>query len=187
MPQTAKINGREAAKKNAHKDEQAAVGHNSSKAPEVDQTTFLYFLGRQKEIEEELSALKAKKKKLRRQARDEGIVLADMDAMLRLEALGDDAVEEHFRNQIQYARYMRLPVGTQLGFFDEEVPEAKETTPEKSKQDGRAAGLRGSDLSDNPHEMNTKAGQGWAEGWHDGQKELAEQLKMRQGAEGPLQ
>jgi ribosome modulation factor/uncharacterized protein (UPF0335 family) len=89
-----------------------------------------------------------------------------IDFALRLRKDEDDAVIEQRRAEIEVARFLNHPVGTQP-----ELPlDMTDRTPiaDKAFADGVVAGAEGQTCS-SPYATGTEAEQSWLRGWHDGQ------------------
>ncbi|MGE0289293.1 MAG: hypothetical protein AB7I42_26540 [Bradyrhizobium sp.] len=193
MPRTATIDNRAEQKDAAVKAANASASKANGKAADeangkaghngVREGEFLQFVARNARIEEKFEALRDERKKLRREMKDAGVELGVFDAMLKLEAKGDDAIEQELKTQIRYARFLRLPIGTQLSILDEDPdPFSQRPTEDllvKVRADGKLAGMRGKNQSDNPHEASPDLWQEWLQGYQDGQKVLFDELKAR--------
>ncbi len=122
---------------------------------------------------------------LRKQAKGDGVDMKALDAAMTFYGMDDDKRFSYFRNLDAYMRYLRTPTGTQFGLFEAELP----LPNDKAYADGKFAGQMGKSLSDNPHDMNTDAGQEWTRGYHDGQKSIIEKMGTVPGetaGEAPL-
>ena len=168
MPSTAKIDDRAAAKREALPDKT----HN-----QPTQAEYLQYIARHKFIEDQMASLRKKKNLMRREMKNAGIDCQTFDAIRRLHALGDDAVEDNMRNQVRYLRFMNMPVGSQMTFLDEERPDTiSPDIVQKAFTDGLTSGMMGGNFDDNPHELNTDAGQEWQKGYNEGQAVLKQEL-----------
>lgn len=145
---------------------------------QFNQSDTLYWIHRHREIEAKEKALKKERNMLRRDMKNQGVMLNEFDRMRGLMEMSDSAIEDTFKQLFRLMRFVALPIGTQIGFFDDrpEAPEPKDARQRAGEQ-GFMAGATGANQTDNPHELNTDAGQAWLEQWHKGQAELAKQIK----------
>ena len=121
----------------------------------------------------------------RKEARAAGIRLETLKWAMKLREMEREEAEAILEHLQAYLRALHAPVGRQMAFnfdgavnddrSDEEI-EARAT--ESAFSDGHIAGLRGGDPKENPHAGNTRAGQEWLAGFHEGAKvlEFAESL-----------
>ena len=167
MPETAKIDDQAEAKGEALQDKT----HN-----QPTQEEFLQYVARHVVLEGEIDKLKKKKNLMRREMKNAGIDCQTFDAIRKLHGLGDEAIEDQMRQTVRYLRFMNLPIGAQVGFFDEQPAEQSEELNEKAFKEGRVAGMMGANMDDNHHELNTDAGQEWQKGYNEGQTVLKQQL-----------
>ena len=158
------------------KDTTAGPGHNST--IEIGEGKFHAYLAAHGDLDEQIAALRGKRKKLRKQMRADGVRLTEFDAALKFADMSRVDVEDHYVHLQHYMRWLRHPVGTQFNlalgepaddFEDEEAVLAK--AREGAIQDGFWAGIRNRPMGENPHEEATEAGQAWIGAWHDGQKQ----------------
>jgi uncharacterized protein (UPF0335 family) len=97
-----------------------------------------------------------------------------IDFALRLRRDEDDAIIEQRRAEIEVARFLNHPVGTQP-----ELPlNMEDRTPgvDKAKAEGEIAGAEGKTCSA-PYAAGSPNEQAWLTGWHDGQATLAGAFK----------
>lgn len=161
------------------KDTTPSVGHNST--IEIGEGKYHAYVAAHADLDAEIEGLKAKRKKLRKKMRADGIRLVQFDAAQTLAAMKRSDVEDHFLHLKQYMTWNRHPIGTQFGldlgepqegdFEDEDVVLAK--AKESAIQEGFWAGITNKPMSENPHDDNTDAGQAWIQAWHDGQEKRA--------------
>ncbi|MDB5584865.1 MAG: hypothetical protein JWR80_10041 [Bradyrhizobium sp.] len=97
-----------------------------------------------------------------------------IDFALRLRRDEDDVIIEQRRAEIEVARFLGHPVGTQP-----ELPlNMEDRTPgvDKAKAEGEIAGAEGKTCSA-PYAAGSPNEQAWLTGWHDGQAILASAFK----------
>jgi len=106
-----------------------------------------------------------------------------IDFALRLRKDEDDKMIEQRRSEIEVARFLGHPIGTQP-----ELPfNMEDRTPgvEKAKAEGEVAGAEGKTCSA-PYAVGSPMEQAWIVGWHDGQATLAsafQKLEAKAAAE----
>lgn len=98
-----------------------------------------------------------------------------------------DEIDRETRALNALCRLMDLPLGTQLGLFDDgstvanavdtaKIAEAGADLPSTAHGAydlGFAAGRQGADPTSNPYPLGAPFGRNWADGWEDGQGEIA--------------
>jgi hypothetical protein len=134
----------------------------------------------------------------------------DPDAMTRalaLKKLEPDEVTAGFRNLNNYLRWIGIPVGSQLGLFDDgrtvahhvdndKIDAAKDAEFEKrpitteaslraAKTAGFDGGSSGNGLGDNAYEAESPEGLAWSAGWKEAQAAIASRMghRGRKGAQ----
>ncbi|MEM6623899.1 MAG: hypothetical protein AAF674_16855 [Pseudomonadota bacterium] len=150
---------------------EAGEGHNS--AVECTRADFLSWVKTLSDIEHKLDALKAEKKKARKQARAAGVVLGDMDAALKLCDMNQADAQAHVTNLATYAEWLEAPIGHQFkiefpNVIDEDDDDARMAElVSKARRDGFHAALRdGKSSAENPHPGGSDA----CAAWHEGHK-----------------
>ena len=181
MAKTAKLNDRRQEKAAAKPE--VDKSHNGG----VTQELLLSHLADLNRLKSQEEKAKTAYKKARKKAKSDGIVLMDLDyAVSQAEKLPEEVIAAH-NTRIQYMDWMGIPTAkmlTKVEPTDERHLElTDEERAENAKQDGYVAGREGKDQKQNPHDLNTPAGQGWMEGWHQGQKELVP--GMQEAAQHP--
>jgi len=90
-------------------------------------------------------------------------------ALLKIRDQDAEKTKSEFQTVITYMRWMEMPVGKQLHFFDNGVDD-----PEASaRAEGRAAGLEGASANTNPYPTESKLEPIWEAGRQEAQAELA--------------
>ncbi len=118
---------------------------------------------------------RAKYNKLRKLAKAEGFKLRLMDEAVRInEAEDDEIIVQEIKDRVQMAVWLGLPVGSQLGMFEDTDHLAP--LVDRARDEGTVAGALGKEPR-SAYEESTEAGQAWLAGWHEGQKGNAEALK----------
>lgn len=135
--------------------------------------TFLEFVNQIIEQQAAVDVEKDKLKTLRKKAKAEGIVLGDLDAVVRMSEWGRNEVREHFANRQRYAAWLGLPTGTQGDFFKPVDTSDPKVAASEWEQKGVTAGLLGKDATA-PEECPGEHVQAFLKGHATGQKRLAE-------------
>lgn len=103
----------------------------------------------------------------------------DLDALKLLEKLEDldtDEAEMQLRHLQIYAKWIELPVGSQLNFFgDPEAPQVKQQTAAEQREwnageAGNQAGRNGHERGTNPHKAGSPEQVAWDKAWAKGNK-----------------
>ncbi len=117
---------------------------------------------------------RTKYNKLRKQAKAEGFKLRIMDEAVRIhQAEDEEIITQEIKDRVQMAVWMGLPLGSQLGMFD---TDHLAPLVDRARAEGETAGLLGKEAK-SEYDESTDAGQAWLEGWHEGQRLAAEDLK----------
>jgi hypothetical protein len=150
----------------------AAIGDNSRELTPAERRA-LYFnhyakIAAQTEICRQANE---ERKRLRKVAKADGIVLSDVDYGLRCATIEDPDIivaEQIRRNEI--ARWFALPVGQQADFDFNRQP-----LVERAAAEGRAAGYAAKDRTP-PHDIASKAGQAWLSAYDEAQAAMRADL-----------
>lgn len=111
-------------------------------------------------------------KKMRKTAKADGCVMADLDYMARCADLEDPSiVPAELSRRAEIASWFALPVNFQPDMFTDRTP-----IDDRAFEEGKAAGLRGKDPTP-AYDENSVPGQAWLKGWHDGQRIMREDLQ----------
>ena len=126
-------------------------------------------------------------KSKRRQVKAMGFNLGDMDLMRKMSEWGRDDVNEHFDRQRKYAKWYKLPVGSQSGFDFEGEEKVKPVDDEDAGDIAFAKGFQSGSLGKacEVPEQYIDQNQKWTEGWESAQKTLSAELltKMKDSGE----
>lgn len=92
--------------------------------------------------------------------------------LLKIRDQDKEKTKAEFSTAIQYMQWMKMPVGSQLHFFDEPT-----TDPENNAfEEGQQAGLEGASANVNPWPENSKLYPHWERGRMDTQSKMAANL-----------
>lgn len=141
------------------------IGHNMP--PELDQETFLSAVRTMDAFVEKRKELNAQISRFRKDLRTRGIKLGTFDAVLSLRELERDEQREDLIQQVQFRRWLNLPVGSQAEMFPRGAPKPVESSAFAA---GFSAGVSGKDRQA-PEEF-AKEKRDWNRGWDDGQRKL---------------
>jgi len=151
----------------------APTGHNSGGELTPAESRALHY-HHFRLIEDQKAIVKAAQdalKKLRKTAKADGLVMADLDYMARCAALEDpDIVPSELKRRAEIASWFALPVNFQPDMFTDRMP-----LDERAYEEGIAAGLQGKDPNA-PYDAPSSAGQKWLQGWHEGQRQMRDDL-----------
>lgn len=134
-----------------------ANGHNSGElTPGAAKALFMYHYDKVAEKTAIANAANEERKRVRKEAKAHGIVLADIDFGLRVATIEDTSiiVQEMIRHQ-EIASFFGLPVGTQVDMDFEREP-----LLDRLKREGFAAGYANKDRTP-PVESDSRQGQAW--------------------------
>jgi hypothetical protein len=151
----------------------------------ADRETFHWFLGRVVAKKATLDAHRKEMKAIRREAQDAGIVLKDLDHVLRLREEEPETVQEGLRRLVQYANWVGLAPGTQTDLFKDVAP--KVDAEEKAYQEGKIDGLEGVSAQGERYDTANPLGQARLRGWNDGQKVIYDRFLSKQPAAETVQ
>jgi len=153
----------------------AKIGHNSSDLT-ARQYRALYMqhfnaILAQTEV---CKAENAARLKLRKEAKADGIILADIDFGMRCAQIEDpQVITDEKRRQLEIMKFFALPLGTQ-GEFELD----REPIVERAAREGEYAGYAAKDRDSNPYDVNSEPGRAWAAAWDDAQANMLEDLRQ---------
>jgi ribosome modulation factor len=178
MPEKAKITDPTEGESKVLEDQASpGTGHNQLQRPE-----FLSFMARHAAIEKEQEKLRKAKNLMRREMKNQGIDCGLFDKVRKEMDLPPEVLAEQQQKLGQYRYFAGLAPNEQGDFLEAQEVAAKMSDEDRFasiRQDGYIASMtgRGATSDDNPYEPGTQEHEHWRDGWHDGQKELAAQLK----------
>lgn len=116
----------------------------------------------------------AEYKRLRKLAKADGIILSDIDFMMRCAEIEDsDIISDRLKREIEIASWFALPVQFQADLFGNDNREPAE---DRAAREGAAAGYAGKDPAP-PYDATSAQGQAWMRGWHSAQEQLRADLQ----------
>ena len=145
-------------------------GHNSALTPSELRALHFHHFRLIEDQKAEVKAAQTVLKTLRKTAKADGCVMADLDYMARCADLEDASiVPEEIRRRAEIASWFALPVNYQSDMFADRTP-----IDDRAYEEGRVAGLSGKNCET---VYDGKVGQRWIEGWHEGQRLMREDLQ----------
>lgn len=132
-----------------------------------------------------VAAQNAEYKRLRKLAKADGIVLSDIDFMMKCAEVEDaDILTGKAKREAEIMAWFALPVQFQPDMFG---GDSREPGEDRAVREGEAAGFAGKDPSA-PYDAASVQGQAWLRGWHKAQEQmradLASAMEKRNSAKG---
>ena len=146
---------------------------NTTNEPTAEERRALFFHHFRKvdEATRKMKELDRERKRLRKLAKADGIVLADIDFALRISEMEEaEPIVEELRRRTEIARWMALPVEFQADLFG-----VDSTAEERAYEEGRVASATGKGA--NPYEKTLPQHGKWNAGFADDQKRMQENLR----------
>ncbi|WP_011580537.1 MULTISPECIES: ribosome modulation factor [Chelativorans] len=149
------------------------IGHNSELTTEQKSALRMHHVRRLLELEEEMQPLRERRKQIRAEAKGDGFKLSEIDAAIRLSTMEDTSIfVAEIKELIEIAKaFNALPPGEQGDLFPDRRP-----ANERCFDEGKVAGLAGKN-PEPPYGADSKQGQAWMKGWHEGQRIMREELQ----------
>ena len=148
---------------------QPGAGHNALDMLTLEPAQFFAAKRQLEQIEEEMSELRAKKNRIRKDLRASGVILKIFDAVRTVEGLTDDEIVQQDAQLATLRKWMRMPIGHQADMFGND-PEL--SAEEQAEADGYNSGVAGEPEKDCPYPPNDKEGQAWLRGYNTGYQEF---------------
>lgn len=114
----------------------------------------------------ELKAIRARKRKYRKTMQGEGVTLSAFDEARAIMLQDQDEAREHLAEVGRIVRAFKAPIGHQFDLFEKPGSDLGE----KWRFDGYRAGTSGKGRDENPHARGDDGFKPWDEGWLEGQK-----------------
>jgi hypothetical protein len=151
----------------------AEAGHNSELTPaESKALKFHHFnsiLAQKAKVEEQQTEYK----RLRKLAKADGIILSDIDFMMKCADVEDETiVTGRIQREAEIAKWFALPISFQPDMFGDIAAEPLE---DRAAREGEAAGFRGMEANP-PYDASSTAGQAWMKAWHVGNQNRVDAL-----------
>lgn len=146
---------------------------------QVDADTVLVFLGQIQQQEAIVALQKKKLNKIWKLAINAGIVRKDLELVRKFADQDADTVLSTLQRIKQYAQWLDVPIGSQLGLF--EIPSSSilssDELGERAYRAGYVAGLTGKNPDADAYPAGNEHHQRHLEGWHAGQKILLDRIQ----------
>lgn len=183
MAKVANLDDRRKQKENAKPD---LSGHNAV----MTKSLFRSHVATLKELKDKETQAKANYAAGRKAAKADGINLKDLDEVMKYMNLTDEEIVAKMNTRIEYMGFMDMPIAEQMELFDitfDPEPKSEEELIAKAREEGEIAARsgKGAFQSDNPYEAGSPQGQAWLEGWHEGTRQTASEMKPEE--EGVLE
>ncbi len=177
MPEEPKLDDKSAEKSQAIAEQNATIGHNRMSQPE-----FLSYIARHIAIEEKQEELRKAKNLMRRGMKNVGIDCGLFDQARKEMDISPEVLAENQTKISMYRHLAGLAPNEQGDFIAAQEAAAKETGEErmasiKLRAFVDATSMRGKTSDENPYDGGTQEAEHWQDGWMEGQKALAKQLK----------
>lgn len=150
------------------------AGHNSKELTANEKAALrMNHIRQLLKVEQDMKPLRDLRKKLRAEAKGDGFKLAEIDAGMRLATMEDQSIfVDEIKELIAIAQaFNALPPGEQGSLFPDRRPK-----DERVFEEGKQAGLAGKNCEP-PYGADSKDGQHWMDGWHEGQRIMREDLE----------
>jgi hypothetical protein len=154
------------------KNHMAAIGDNSKElTPAEDKALYMHHFRAVLAQTEICNRENEERKRLRKLAKADGIVLSDIDFGLRCATIDDpQIIADQLVRHSEIAQFFALPVGTQV-----ELNLDREPAVDRAKREGTAAGFAAKDRA-SPYGIDSKQGQAWLGAYDAAQKKAADDL-----------
>lgn len=153
-------------------------------APEptnVDMTTVLFYVGQMDAQEAVIALQRSRLKKIRKAAESAGIVLKDLDRARKMRDELSETTLDSMKRLAAYAKWMEIPIGTQLSFVDtlSSIPKTEELA-ERAERQGFTDGIMGKDQDWQAYPPDNEFHQRYLTGWHRAQDEFRARIQPLQ-------
>lgn len=151
----------------------------------VSEKTFFDAVRAKEDIKKRKGKLAADEKEINKRIIDDGIIMDDLNWVLRQRALTlEERIASH-NARMAFLKYLKMPEGTQITFIDPAMSDETGLSPEEREEKwqnfGYVAGRAGQGLSDvmQGHDPNGETGRFITTGWEAGQADLAKGIKQK--------
>lgn len=147
----------------------AGIGDNSP-----DREAFHYHLGEIEKKQAFVAVARKQLKEARRRAQDAGLVLHDLDAVMKMRDEEPETVQQGIKRLATYAHWAGLAPGVQADLFSHAA--AKHDTEAAAEDEGYVDGLEGKTAEGPRYDMTTVEGQARLRGHARGQAVIADRF-----------
>jgi hypothetical protein len=138
------------------------IGDNSP-----DREAFHYHLGEVEKKQAFVAVARKQLKEARRRAQDAGIVLHDLDTVMKMREEEPETVQEGIKRLATYAHWAGLAPGVQADLFSHAA--AKQDAEVVAEEEGYIDGLEGKTAEGPRYDTTNPTGQARLRGWNRGQ------------------
>ena len=150
------------------------AGHNSDLTEGERKALFFHHLNTIQAQTAVVDKANEEKKRLRKLAKADGIILSDIDfAQKALEIEDNSILPERLRRETEIAQWLNLPVLYQPDLFE---VEDRAPAMDRIREDGRVAGLNGRN-AESGYAEGSDEDTIWLGGWEEGQQVLRDDLE----------
>lgn len=137
-------------------------------------STFQDFIEELTTLDDQKNRIVGKIRSRRKAAKEAGINLGEMDAVLKLKTMDTDEIKQNEADRLLYAKWLKVDLGFQasLELPEPEPAQIARLTKFDTHRAGYEAGKRGDPRNTNPHEPGTVAHPFWDQGWNDGDTDV---------------
>ena len=140
-----------------------------------DLETFHYHVGEIARKTDAVAAVRKILKDARRRAQDAGIILHDLDTVVRMRDEEPETVQKAIKRLATYAYWMGLSPGVQGDLF--EAATVAHSEEAAAEQQGYIEGLEGVTAEGDRYDMTNPIGQARLRGWRRGQDVVLQRFK----------
>jgi len=153
----------------------ASSGHNSNDlTPDERKALFMEHMRKVSAQQAICDRENEERKRLRKVAKTDGILLADLDYGLRILKVEDPTIIiEELKRRSEIAFWFALPIGTQTDMFDSFE---REPAVDRAFREGMTAGSLGKDCNP-PYGAPSAVHDSWKDGWRQSQDKMAQDLQ----------
>lgn len=152
----------------------ASSGHNSKLTPDEEKALKFAHYHAIQAAQEAVNAANAERSRVRKLAKADGIILSDIDFMMRCAEVDDATiVAEQLQREMEIASWFALPVQYQPDMFGDNQ---REPAVDRAAREGSAAGFAGKDAR-SPYGPGSQQDQAWMASWHHSQKVMRDGLQ----------
>lgn len=152
----------------------ATIGDNSRElTPAESKALYMHHFQAILAQTEKCKAENGERTRLRKLAKADGILLADIDFGLRCAQIEDpQIIVDEQRRRAEIGQFFALPIGAQS-----ELDFGREPLIDRAYREGEAAGFAGKNADTVPYDENSDAGRAWTDGWKAAQAQMLSDLE----------
>lgn len=151
----------------------AEAGHNSELTPAEWKALKFHHYAAISAQQAKVAEQQAEYKRLRKLAKVDGIILSDIDFMMKCAEIDDpEILTDRIKREAEIAQWFALPIGAQPELFGAVDREPGE---DRAAREGEAAGFAGKDCEP-PYDANSPMGRAWTASWKKAQEQMLSDL-----------